>query len=204
MRLIQLFLGSLFLMNSCDLLDPWIPTFASPGLLFCTFHLANPCNFLCSWLLISGLLNRLTLLKARLQMGDVDFGHVLQDRHNTGCWMLKDLRVFIEFYRILSFGSFGFWFLCKSWIQVSHLVAHLKARKEVENTIHEILKTCGPPDLRIQQRFEMLIRRLAWQSPFSHEHDWICFELLCTWISWNILTYLRCSSMKCPLRICLH
>ncbi|CAE7262988.1 hypothetical protein AK812_SmicGene12065 [Symbiodinium microadriaticum] len=51
----------------------------------------------------NSLTNRLTLLKARLQMGDIEFAHVLQ---------------------------------------------------EVESTIHEILKTCGPPDLWVQQRFE--------------------------------------------------
>ena len=33
--------------------------------------------------------------------------------------------------------------------------------EEVESTIHEILKTCGPPDLWVQQRFERLGRSLA-------------------------------------------
>ena len=63
------------------LIDSWKSMFAVPGLLFCTFYPAHPSNFLRSKLLILGLLNRLTLLKARLQMGDVDFSHVLQDRH---------------------------------------------------------------------------------------------------------------------------
>eukprot|EP00435_Cladocopium_sp_Y103_P020336 s1149_g4.t5 len=87
----------------------------------------------------NSLLNRLTLLKARLQMGDVDFSHVLQ---------------------------------------------------EVENTIHEILKTCGPPDLRIQQRFEWeektsqfeLLDRLTTLRD-SHECPWIRFCCPCCWRS---------------------
>ena len=78
--------------------------FALPGLLFCTFHLAHPGNFLRSWLLILGLLNRLTLLKARLQMGDVDFSHVLQDRHR-----LLDAEGSDGIYRLarLAFGFFS-------------------------------------------------------------------------------------------------
>ena len=56
---------------------PYLASYFAPS----TLHtLATSSNFLRSKLLILGLLNRLTLLKARLQMGDVDFSHVLQDR----------------------------------------------------------------------------------------------------------------------------
>ncbi|CAJ1439337.1 unnamed protein product [Effrenium voratum] len=85
----------------------------------------------------NSLINRLTLLKARLQMGDIDFGQVLQ---------------------------------------------------EVESTIHEILKTCGPPDLWVQQRFEWeektsqyeLLDRLASLRDVS---PWVRCFCPCCWQS---------------------
>lgn len=196
------FFGSQFLMESFDLLDPWISTLAHVCSTWPLILHLSPCT---PWQFSPLMVAYFRPFEPTdaAESAIADGRRWLQScasgqTQAVGCWRIW------RYLSFGSFGSFGFCFLFNSWIQVSRLVAHPKARKEVENTIHEILKTCGPPDLRIQQRFEMLIRRLAWQSPFSHEHDWMCFELLCTLISWNILDALASSILFASFCIKAH
>lgn len=184
------FFGSQFLMESFDLLDPWISTLAHVCSTWPLILHLSPCT---PWQFSPLMVAYFRPFEPTdaAESAIADGRRWLQScasgqTQAVGCWRI---------WRYLSFGSFGFWFLFNSWIQVSRLVAHPKARKEVENTIHEILKTCGPPDLRIQQRFEMLIRRLAWQSPFSHEHDITRLNVLWASMIFYVLWYLGISWM---------